>query len=250
VFKLDEDILRTYFRLEEAQRQRLWMARLLHPETFKWVKRGGPPSVTETKLLRIDELEALGFGEAHYQKMLAMEEEARKRMKELVEAHPLWPHFEKINIFGHYLGSAFIAAGGDITRAPTVSSFWSGMGLTVNKDGSVPRRVRGSKNPKGIPCLPHVSRVGEQIRQQIIRSKSMCRLMYEENRQRIDRDLPDKKKIFRFKDAIRRTQKVLYACLWREWRLGYNLDAPDPYAFTILRHSDGSIVRITDLYDK
>jgi hypothetical protein len=38
------------------------------------------------------------------------------------------------------------------------------------------------------------------------------------------------------KNGQRLTQKLLYACLWRVWREGRNLPAPEAYAFDILGH--------------
>ena len=99
--------------------------------------------------------------------------------------------------------------------------------------------------------MPHVTKIGEQIRQQINRSSGgKLRAVYDRFRAEEDERFPDKVKLFRFKSALRKTQKVLYACLWREWRLAYGLPAPDPYAFGILKHDNGSMIRIEDLYGK
>ncbi|MBI4132684.1 MAG: hypothetical protein HY473_01105 [Candidatus Sungbacteria bacterium] len=263
MIRQDEEILRAYFRLEEAQRQRLWMQRIWRPETFDWKKRGGPPPMTATKFIRQEELEKLGFGDAHYKEMLRLEEEARAELLRLAKEHPLAPHFDRIRGLSMYLCGAFVAAGGDITRAPTVSAFWKGMGLDVlphglhtrgGKEvfppGSVPRRIRGSIDvERKIPALPHVTRVGEQIRMQILRCQGRMKEFYDRFRAEVDLRHPDRAKMFNMKDALRRTQKLLYACLWQEWRVGYNLSAPQPYAFDILKHPDGGLVRISDFYE-
>lgn len=161
MFKLDEDTLRTYLKLEEYQRQRLWMERLLHPEKFKWIRRGVPPPMSEAKSIRIEELGKMGFGEAHYQRMLEDEQKAELELADLVHFHCLWTHFERLKGFAEHSAGAFVAAGGDIQRAPTASSFWKGMGLDVFPDGTVPRRIRGRKDvERRVPALPHVTRVG------------------------------------------------------------------------------------------
>jgi hypothetical protein len=251
MFKLDEDIQRTYFRLAEYQHQRMWMERLRHPENLKW--RGEPPKRTETTTRRVEVLASMGFDETFYERMVKGENEAGKELISLVQYHVLWPHMERIKILsGPYLGGAFIAAGGDIRRCPTTSAFWYGMGLDILPDGTVPRRKRGLKDvERKVPALPFVTKVGEQIRMQINRTvDSKTRLMYEQNRAMVDAKNLDRAKLFDFKDALRRTQKILYACLWEEWRKGYGLDAPWPYAFAILKHDDGSRITIKDFYDK
>lgn len=249
MFKPDEDILRTYFKLEEYQRQRLWLERLLHPENFKWSK-GLPPPITNTKKIRIEVLASMGFGEVYYQRMLDGEQEAKSVITRLVHEHVLWEHIQHIKGFGEYLTGAFIAAGGDITRTPTVSSFWKGMGLDVLANGTVPRRIRGKKDvERRMPALPHVTRIGEQIRQQTLRSNGKLRERYDHYREYYDGKYPDRQKLFNHKAALRAAQKILYGCLWKAWREGYHLPAPAPYAFDILKHDDGSLIRIEDLYD-
>jgi hypothetical protein len=191
----------------------------------------------------VEVLASMGFDETFYERMVKGENEAGKELISLVQYHVLWPHMERIKILsGPYLGGAFIAAGGDIRRCPTASAFWYGMGLDILPDGTVPRRKRGLKDvERKVPALPFVTKVGEQIRMQINRTvDSKTRLMYEQNRAMVDAKNLDRAKLFDFKDALRRTQKILYACLWEEWRKGYGLDAPWPYAFAILKHDDGS----------
>jgi len=101
-----------------------------------------------------------------------------------------------------------------------------------------------------VPALPHVTRVGEQIRQQINRSNGELRRLYERYRLFYDTKYPDRAKMFNFKAALRASQKILYACLWEQWRISYGLEAPWPYAFDILKHPNGHRITITDLYDK
>lgn len=260
MFKQDELILRAYFRLEESRRQRLWMQRVWHPETMDWKKRGGPPPMTETKRIRQEELARLGFGESHYGAMGEAETAARATLEGLAREHPLWEHFSKLHLFGPYLCGCFVAAGGDIQRPPTVSAFWRGMGLDLVVVGDVamaPRRLRANvpvnkalRDALGdriIPALPHVTLIGEQIRSQILRGSGN---LYQRYLQFKELEPPDKIKMFRHKSALRKTQKVLYACAWREWRQAYGLPAPDPYAFAILKHGgDGGPIRFSDLYD-
>lgn len=262
MIELDEQILRAYFRLEEAQRQRLWMQRIWHPEMFKW-KRGGPPPMTQTKRIRQEEFARLGFGPEHFDTMRREEDQAHRELLSLAGEHPLAPHFKQIRGLSSYLCGAFVAAGGDITRPPTVSAFWKGMGLDVLPSGlhtrrgrqvlppgSVPRRVRGSVDvERKIPALPHVTRVGEQIRTQILRCQGRMKEWYDRFREEVDGRHPDRAKMFNMKDALRRTQKVLYACFWREWRLAYGLPAPEPYAFAILKHDGGGLITISDFYE-
>ena len=249
MFRLDEDILRCYFRLEEYQRQRIRMERLWHPEKMKW--SGGIPQVSETKGIRREELAKMGFTEAYYQQMLQGENEAYKEIERLVIHHPLWPHFERIKGLGHYLAGAFVAAGGDIQRPPTASAFWYGMGLDVLSDGTVPRRKRGLKDvERKVPALPHVTRVGEQIRQQLLRSGGFAKGLYDKHKADYVLRYPDRPAMFAHKHGLRIAQKILYACLWEKWREAYNLPAPWPYAFTILYHEPDHRITIVDFYSK
>ncbi len=248
MFKADEGIMRCYMRLEEYQRQRLWLERLFHPEKLKW--KDAPPPITETKRIRIDELAQMGFGEEYYQKMLTGEQEADKHLQELVEIHPLWPHFERINGIAYKLAGGFIAAGGDINRCPTVSSFWKGMGLDVLPDGTVPRKIRGARNvERKVPALPHVTRLGEQIRQQINRTHGNLHEIYLREKAKYLAKYPERQRHYNHKAGLRMAQKLLYACLWKEWREAYNLSAPQAYAFAILMHESEPIT-IKDLYDQ
>jgi len=251
---LDKQIMYVYFKLEEAERQRIRFERIFHPENLDW-KEGKPPPITETKEIRKGALVELGFNEEFYQRMVEEEKKAKEDLYDLVYDHPLWPHFDLIRGLSLRMCGSFVAAGGDITRPNTPSSFWSGMGLGMKPDGTVPRRVRGVKAQqmreqglKTIPCLPHVSKVGEQIRQQIVRSGGSLRELYIYYRSIYNVKYPARPKMFNYRAALRATQKVFYAACWAEWRTAYNLPAPKPYAFAILEH-EGIPVNIRDFHD-
>lgn len=248
---LDEQIQRAYFALEEYQRQRLWLERLIHPEKFKWMKRGAPPAISDAKKRRIDELAKIGLGEARYQELIRLEALAKAELEDLARSHVLWPHFERIKGFGPYLCGAFIAAAGDISRVSTIAQFWSGMGLGMNPDGTVPRRRRtGPKEERTSPCLPFVSRIGDQIRQQINRTPgTKLRAFYEKYREHFDSKYPDRPKMFNFKAALRDTQKLFYAVLLMAWKEAYGQPLAMPYPFAILRHDLGHMLTIKDFYD-
>jgi len=250
--KLDEEILRAYFRYAEYQRQRLWLARLFHPEEFNWRKRGSPPPMTETKKIRAEELAKMGFDEAYYQRMLKGEKEAERELCELAEQHVLYPHFKRISGIGTALTTGkYVARGGDITRCPTVSSYWYGLGEDVLPNGTVPRRLRGRKNvERRLPALPHVTMIGEQIRQQILRSGKKLRELYDKHKENYLVKKPGVQKMYAHKHGLRIAMKILDSCAWKVWREAYGLPAPDPYAFGILKHDNGSLIRIEDLYDK
>lgn len=246
--QLDEKILRIYFRLEAYQTQRLRFERLLHPEKFKWAEDMPPMSAT-TKI-KIEELEEIGFGEDFYLKMSQGEFEAKSLLEELAESHPLWEFIQPIRGFGKYLAAAFIAAGGDIARAPKASSFWKGMGLDI-VDGKAPRRVRGRKDTeRKIPALPHVTRIGEQIRQQMLKQNPFYKDLYDRHKADYLTRYPDKPRMFAHKHGLRIAQKVLYACLWTKWREAFGLPAPFPYVFDILKHDSGHMITIEDFHAK
>jgi hypothetical protein len=248
--KVDEDILRCFFRLEEYQTQRLRFERMLHPESFNWAKKGAPPPISDTKKIRLEELAEVGFGEDFYKRMTEGEEAAEKELKELMEMHALWPYLEPVRGFGLLLAGKFVAAGGDIQKPETVSGFWKGMGLDI-VDGVAPRRVRGRKDvERRIPALPFVTRVGEQIRQQLLKQNPFYQQLYYQHKEDYHVRYPDKAKMFCHKHGLRIAQKVLYAGLWKEWRESYHLPAPLPYVFEILKHDDGHIISIQDFWTK
>jgi len=247
--KLDEEILRAYFRLEEYQTHRIRMERMFHPEKFEWKKE--PPPISEAKRRKLEEMERIGFGEAFYQQVLQNEQQTKRELEELVEVHPLWMHIKPIPGFGKYLAGAFIAAGGDITKPDTCSKFWKGMGLDVLPDGSAPRRVRGKKNvERKIPALPHVTKVGEQVRQQMLKLNYFYQSLYERHKEDYQTRYPESRKMFAHKHGLRVAQKVLYSTLWERWRQAYGLPAPFPYVFDILKHSSGHRITLEDFQQK
>jgi len=274
VNKLDERILRTYFRVDEFQTQRLRFERLLHPEKFKWSK-DMPPMSTTTKI-KVEELAEIGFGEGYYRRMSQGEEVAKTELGELAELHPLWEFIEPIRGFGKYLAGAFIAAGGDISRAPKASSFWKGMGLDIitlcpdckkpnplgaeqcsycnallNGDGQAPRRIRGKKDiERKIPALPHVTKIGELIRQQMLKQNPFYQELYYKHKEDYLARYPDKPRMFAHKHGLRIAQKILYACLWEKWRQAFGLPTPLPYVFDILKHDSGRVITIQDFHAK
>jgi len=71
---------------------------------------------------------------------------------------------------------------------------------------------------------------------------------YRLHKQRYRERYPDKPRLFADKHGLRVAQKILDACAWKVWREAYNLPAPEPYAFDILKH-EGRIIRMSDLYD-
>lgn len=244
----DEEILRTYFRLEEYQTHRLRMERLLHPEKFNWST--AVPQMSATKKIKLEELDKMGFGEAYYQEMLKGEQGTRQELEELVEHHLLWPYLGHIRGFGLYLAGAFIAASGDISRTPTCSAFWRGMGLDI-VDGVAPRRVRGKKDTeRRLPAFPHVTRIGEQIRQQMLRQNTFYQEIYYREKESYRTRYPDKPKMFAHKHGLRIGQKVLYSAIWEVWRRAYGLPAPFPYVFDILKHDADRRMTIADFQTK
>lgn len=249
MFKLDEEILRAYFRLEECQSQRIRFERLLHPEKMKWSK--DIPNMSEAKMIRIDELGKMGFGENYYRQMADKEKEAKDRLEGLARDHLLHGYMEPITGFGDYLVGAFIAAGGDITKPPTVSSFWKGMGLDI-VDGKAPRKVRTrGKLEEGVrryPALPHVTRIGEQIRQQMLRQNPFYQELYYSHKDDYGQRYPDSPKMFAHKHGLRIGQKILYSCLWKQWRLCYALPVSEPYVYDMLKHDDGRIITLDEFY--
>jgi len=243
--KLDEEILRCYFRLQEYQDQRQRFQRLLHPEELKW--ENGPPKMSKTKQIRIEELKGIGFGEEFYQHMVEGEEKEKANLESLVASHPLRELTERIPGFGLLTNGKYIAASGDITVPPTVSSYWYGMGLDI-VNGKAPRRIRGRKKvERKVPAFPHVTKIGEQIRQQMLKQNPFFQELYYAHKADYLERYPKAPKMFAHKHGLRIAQKILYACLFMKWRELYGLPAPLPYAYDILKHN-GRMITLEDYY--
>jgi hypothetical protein len=244
--KLDEEILRCYVRLQEYQEQRQRFQRLLHPEEIKW--ENSPPKMTRTKQIRVEELKCIGFDEVFYRRMKEGEEREKANLEALVESHPLAEYAMPITGWGLLTLGKYIAASGDITIPPTVSSYWYGMGLDI-VNGKAPRRIRRKKVARRIPALPHVTKIGEQIRQQMLKQNSFFRELYYDHKADYLERYPKAPKMFAHKHGQRIAQKILYACLFRKWRELYGLPAPLPYPYAILRHN-GRMITLEDFYGK
>ena len=249
-YQLDREILTTYHQLNKYRQERLRMESLLHPDTFKRTKE--LPKYTESRDIKLVAIGTIGWDENYYLRMQEGEELAKKNLGDLIEYHPLWEHFQRFpkGFFGHYLAGCFVAAGGAIERCPRVSSFWKGMGLDVLPDGSVPRRIRGKKGvERKIPALPHVTLIGEQIRAQLLRKGGYAKELYDNFKEQYNEKRPKghEKHAFNHRAALRNAQKCLYYVLWKVWREGYELEAPEPDNFEILV-PDGTLIRIEDFY--
>jgi len=249
--KADEEILRTFFRLDEARRQRLRLERLLTPEVFNWTKRGAPPRQSWSTLIKLEELANLGLDRAALEDWREVERKAKADLEQLARDHPLATYWEPIKGLGWYLLGCFIAAAGDIERAPTVSSFWKGMGLDI-VDGKAPRNTRGrrgaAQQERPRAAMPHVTLVGEQIRSQFLRAGGRLDAFYRRFKEEAVGKWPEGPKMRWHKHGLRVTQKLLYACLWKCYREAYGLPAPAPYAFEILQHRSEPI-RIQHFYE-
>ena len=235
----DRDIQKAFFRLQEARRARYRLQRIWHPETLHKTRLVLKPPTHSTLTFR-EMLTEDGLGPETYEASVEREAEAKRGLEALASQHPLWPHFQALGGFGPYLCGSFVAAGGDIERAPKVSSFWKGMGLDVvttkGKDGitemKAPREERGRRDSERlIPAPPHVTLVGEQIRQQILRTAKKNRLYdrYASEKAKAKTTHPDWNKMHAHKHALRVVQKLLYAVLWSAWRQARGLPAPAPY---------------------
>jgi hypothetical protein len=245
--KLDEEILRCYFRLQEYQDQRQRFQRLFHPEELDW--ENGPPKTSKTKQIRVEELKKIGFDEEFYQRMVKGEKEEKMNLERLVESHPLWEYTQPIAGFGLLTTGKYIAASGDITVPPTQSSYYYGMGLDI-VNGKAPRRIRGQKKvERKVPAFPHVTKIGEQIRQQMLKQNPFFHELYSEHKADYLERYPKAPGMFAHKHGLRIAQKVLYGCLYRKWRELYGLPAPLPYPYEILKHN-GKMIELEDFYKR
>ncbi|MDA0771070.1 MAG: hypothetical protein O2821_12750 [Chloroflexi bacterium] len=242
---LDRACLKAWFTMHEAQRQRMRFQRFWHPELFNTKVEPRPQSYATEVFKEV--LDSMGYGPDYYDRMANTEANAKADLERVARTHPLWEHFEAIKGLSAYTCGAYVAAAGRIDKAHTIAAHWKGMGLDVLPDGTVPRRIRGKKDvERKIPALPHVTMIGEQIRAQFLRPQGRLSEFYYGFK---GAEPPDKQKIYRHKSALRLTQKLLYACLWREHRLAYGLDAPMPYAFDLLKHDLGHYITIQDFYE-
>lgn len=272
--ELDSQIQKAFFRYREIQHQRQRLERIHYPEIMNWEKGNQqPPPRSDTNKVKQEVLSELGFSPAYFWELVDMEDEMLSEFKSLAEQHPLWEHFRWISGLSTTLMVVrYVARGGDVTRCPTVASYWKGLGEDVLPDGSVPRRVRGrAKGERRLPAMPHVTEVGELIRKAILRSnKGRLREIYDEEKPKylerhrhqtnkatgdIEMDPQTGKPketpaLWAHKHGLRIALKILDFCAWKVWREAYGLPVPDPYAFDILKHPQEHLIAFADLYDR
>jgi len=52
--------------------------------------------------------------------------------------------------------------------------------------------------------------------------------------------------MFAHKHGLRIAQKILYSCLWEQWRRCYGLSVSEPYAYAMLKHDSGRKITIDE----
>jgi len=156
------------------------------------------------------------------------------QLKKMVESHPAWGWASQVKgagltTIGRIIGKT------DIRRVNTVSEMWSHCGLGLEADGTRQRKRAGAKITYDAQLQSNCVMLGESLLYQ--------RDSYYEfylGQKEIHSNLPSRHAHNR---AFRHMIKLFLSHLWQTWREAEGLPAPEPYAFAILKHPQGHLIK-------
>jgi len=151
-------------------------------------------------------------------------------LKVMVHDHPVWGWAEQIKGLGETT-LARLMAKTDITVCTTASKFFAHCGYGLNSDGSIQRKVKGETLTYNAKLQGNCVMTGLCL----LRAKDSYYAQYLRFKGDCPEDFTDG---HRHNRAMRHMIKLFQAHLWEVWREAEGLDAPRPYAFSILKHAD------------
>jgi hypothetical protein len=191
----------------------------------------------------------------HYHTLLKTEEKKVSDLEKLVKTHPLWEaFFEQVKGCGPLMSGVCLSYF-DVYKARHCSSFWKYAGLDViqvpNEDGSgFHGEGRGMKHAKN-NIVKYIDKHGDEkekaslgynpflktkligvLGTNLIRANGYYYDIFKGYRARLEQrpDLEgDKKKIVRYRMAMRYMVKMFIRDLWVEWRTVEGLPVSEPY---------------------
>ena len=160
-------------------------------------------------------------------RLLLEEEFYEKQMKKMVHDHPVWEWAEQVKGVGETSLGRMLSKT-DIRRCTTLSKFWAHCGFGLDAEGKPQRKHAGEKITYNKELQSNCVMVGKQLMlaqgayyQQYLKFKDSRNGLTPSHAQN---------------HGFRLMIKLFLAHLWETWRIAEGLEAPQPYAFAILKH--------------
>jgi len=170
---------------------------------------------------------------------LRVEEEFYEdRLREMIGDHPVWEWAQQIKGAG-LTSVGRIIGRTDIRRLKTVSEMWAHCGWGLYRDGTRQRKRKGEM----IDYDPQLQSSCVVLAESLIRQKGSYYDYYLRQKE-INASLTP---AWRHNKAFRHMIKLFLSHLWEAWRKAEGLDAPEPYAFAILKHPEGHLITASDM---
>ena len=155
------------------------------------------------------------------------------QLKKMVQSHPAWGWSSQVKgagltTIGRIIGKT------DIYRINTVSEMWAHCGFGLEADGTRQRKRAGAKINYDAHLQSNCVMLGESL----LYRKDSYYSYYLTEKENCSQ-LPARHAHNR---AFRHMIKLFLSHFWQTWREAEGLLAPLPYAFDILKHSQGHLI--------
>jgi len=170
---------------------------------------------------------------------LRTEEEFHEgQLKKMVGGHPAWGWANQIKgagltTIGRIIGKT------DIVRVNTVSEMWAHCGFGLEADGTRQRKRAGEKITYDAQLQSNCVMLGESL----LFQKDKYYEYYLREKEKHSQ-LPPRHAHNR---GFRHMIKLFLSHFWQTWREAEGLPAPEPYAFAILKHPEGHLIKPWDM---
>jgi len=156
------------------------------------------------------------------------------QMIRMVVSHPAWQWAKDakgagLTTIGRIIGKT------DITQLNTASEMWAHCGFGLEADGTRQRKHKGEKITYDVQLQSNCVMLGESLMFQ--------KGSYYEYYLRQKEKFSELKPAHAHNRAFRHMIKLFLSHFWQTWREAEGLPSPPPYAFGILNHSSGHLIR-------
>ena len=148
-----------------------------------------------------------------------------KMVNEIVN-HPVWPWLSEVKGVGPALGTQLLGLAGDISRAPSISSFWKFCGYGVDEEGKADRLKKGEKSPYNKRLKSVVWKVGTSF----LKCNSPYRKIYDKWKEYYFENRTDWTAKHIHLASMRKMEKMFLSHLWLKWREAEGLPTSKPWA--------------------